>query len=234
MSDSYGTGPTGSHDEASGSSGTVDAAKQEAADLKDTTVTEAKDVLGTVKEEASTVVGEAKSQAKDLYAQGRRELTDQANAQQQRLARGLRSVGDELGTMASGSGGDGLAGDVARQVSDRLSAAASWLGQRDAGGVVTEVKRFARRKPGTFILGAAIAGVVIGRLTRALASGASEGDASSAPAAPASAPGAAGVAQVYPPNGLTASAERADTPIYAQTVPAQTPREGQDDRRDTL
>jgi len=228
MSDSYGTGPTGSHDGASGSTGKVDAAKQEATELKDTAVTEAKDVLGTVKEEASTVVEEAKSQAKDLYAQGRRELTDQANAQQQRLVRGLHSVGEELGTMASGSGGDGLAGDIARQVSGRLSSAATWLGQRDAGGVVTEVKRFARRRPGTFILGAAIAGVLIGRLTRALASNHAEDDVT------ASAPGNPGIAPVQAPNGLTTSADRADTPIYAQTVPAQTPREGQDDRPDAL
>lgn len=227
MSDSYGTGPMGSHDGASGSSGKVDAAKQEAADVKDTAVTEAKEVLGTVKEEAATVVGEAKSQAKDLFAQGRRELTDQANSQQQRLARGLRSTGDELGAMASGSGGDGLAGDVARQVSSRLSAAATWLGERDAQGVVMEVKRFARRKPGTFILGAALAGVVIGRLTRALASSASEDTAAPAPRATDPAP-------VDAPNGLTASADRAETPIYAQTVPAQTPREGQDDRPDAL
>ncbi|CAI9390257.1 hypothetical protein [Microbacterium sp. T2.11-28] len=229
----------GSHDGASGSSGKVDAAKQEAADVKDTAVTEAKEVLGTVKEEAATVVGEAKSQAKDLFAQGRRELTDQANSQQQRLARGLRSTGDELGAMASGSGGAGLAGDVARQVSSRLSAAATWLGERDAQGVVMEVKRFARRKPGTFILGAALAGVVIGRLTRALASSASEDTAApaAAPAPRAADPASVDapvVAPVDAPNGLTASADRAETPIYAQTVPAQTPREGQDDRPDAL
>lgn len=230
MSDIYGTAPAGPEGESSGASGKIDAAKQEATDLKDTAVTEAKDVLGTVKDEASSVVGEAKTQAKDLYAQGRRELTDQANAQQQRLASGLRSVGDELGTMASGSGGEGLAGDLARQVSGRLSSAAAWLSERDAGGVVEEVKRFARRKPGTFILGAAVAGVVIGRLTRALASNASDDtDSASATSSRSSATAPAAAA-----NGLTASAERADTPIYAQTVPAQTPREGQDDRPDTV
>lgn len=230
MSDKYGTRPTGPQEEPAVASGEIDAAKQEASDVKDTAVTEAKDVLATVKDEASSVADEAKTQAKDLYAQGRRELAEQANAQQQRLAGGLRSVGDELSAMSSGSVGDGLAGDLARGVSGRLSAAADWLGERDAGGVLTEVKRFARRKPGTFILGAALAGVVIGRLTRALASNTSDDTGTTSTPSPARATGwpAAGV------NGLTASAERTDSPINAQAVPAQTPREGQDDRPNTV
>lgn len=36
------------------------------------------------------------------------------------------------------------------------------------------MKRYARRKPGTFIAIAAVAGVVVGRLTRALAAAASD------------------------------------------------------------
>ncbi|MCB8044091.1 hypothetical protein JM654_07190 [Microbacterium oxydans] len=118
--------------------------------------------------------GEAKTQAKDLYAQTQRELSEQANTQQQRLAGGLRSVSDELGSMATNSDGSGVASDLVQQVSGRLSAAATWLGDRDPGSVLTEVKRYARRKPGTFILAAAIGGIVVGRLTRALAANASD------------------------------------------------------------
>ena len=79
MSDSYGTTtPGGSGTSSAEPSGKVDAAKQEAADLKDTAATQAKDVLGTAKEEAATVAGEAKFQAKDLYAQTQQELREQA------------------------------------------------------------------------------------------------------------------------------------------------------------
>ncbi|MFS0894181.1 hypothetical protein [Microbacterium sp. 179-I 3D3 NHS] len=186
MSDNYETtGPSGPDVQSPDSSGKVDAAKHEAADLKDTAASQAKDVIGTAKDEAATVVGEAKSQAKDLFAQTQRELKEQANTQQQRIAGGLRSVSDELGSMASNSTGGGIAGDLVQQVSGRLSSAANWLGERDPGSVLGEVKRYARRKPGTFILAAAVVGVAVGRLTRALAANASdEKDAASSPTTP--------------------------------------------------
>ncbi len=49
-----------------------------------------------------------------------------------------------------------------------MSGASDWLAQRDPGSLLHEVKSFARRKPGVFIAGALVAGVVAGRLTRAL------------------------------------------------------------------
>lgn len=215
MSDNYETtSPSGSGVNTPGSSGKVDAAKQEATDLKDTAATQAKDVLGTAKDEAATVVGEAKTQAKDLYAQTQRELSEQAHTQQQRLAGGLRSVSNELGSMASNSEGSGVASDLVQQVSGRLSAAASWLGDRDPGSVLTEVKRYARRKPGTFILAAAIGGIVVGRLTRALAANASD-DKDAAPVpAPAPAP-----RQVHPDPSVPVPVGNdtgTGTPLYSQ------------------
>lgn len=221
MSDSYETtSPRGSDVNSPNSSGTVDAAKHEAADLKDTASTQAQDVLGTAKDEAASVIGEAKTQAKDLYAQTQRELKEQANTQQQRLAGGLRSVSDELGSMASNSTGSGVASDLVQQVSGRISAVSTWLGDRDPSSVLADVKGYARRKPGTFILAAAVVGVVAGRLTRALAANAS--DAKDASPAPTSVPAPAPV-QVHPdpaiavPVSTTADASGA-TPLYAQTA----------------
>lgn len=76
--------------------------------------------------------------------------------------------------MAQSSDTPGLAADLVRQVSERADSAASWLDARDPGSLLSEVKSYARRKPGTFIAAAAIAGVVAGRLTRALASAAAD------------------------------------------------------------
>lgn len=217
MSDSYETtSPRGSDVQSPDSSGKVDAAAHEAADLKDTAASQAQDVLGTAKDEAASVVGEAKTQARDLYAQTQRELKEQAGVQQQRIAGGLRSVSDELDSMASNSTGTGIAGDLVQQVSGRLSAVSTWLGDRDPGSVVTEVKRYARRKPGTFILAAAVVGVVAGRLTRALAANASDDkDASPAPVSPP--------AQVHPDPSIPVPVgspldSSAGTPLYAQTA----------------
>lgn len=217
----------------SDSAGTMETAKREAAGLKDTAAEQAKDVAGTAKDEASSVISDVKWQAKDLYAQTQRELKDQANTQQQRVAAGLRSVGQDLDSMAAGSQQQGLATDLVRQVSGRVSSAASWLGERDPGAVLTEVKRFARRRPGTFILAAAITGIVVGRLTRALASNASDESNAATPRVPAQ-PDAWTPASTAG-NGSAASLE--ETPIYAQTSPAwvdDSLREDADDRSDTV
>lgn len=202
MSDSYGTGgASGSGLAPTDTPGTLDTAKQEAAAVTETATEQAKDVLGTAKDEASTVLVEAKSQAKDLYTQTQREVKDQAHTQQQRIVAGLHAVSGELESMAANAPTAGVATDVVGQVAGRLSAAASWLGERDPGSVLGEVKRYARRKPGTFILAAVITGVVVGRLTRALAANASDdatGDS------PTSTPPADGDPWVAPATGAAA------------------------------
>ncbi|WP_314427246.1 hypothetical protein [uncultured Microbacterium sp.] len=240
MSNSYDTsGPRGSNATSPESSGTVDAAAHEAADLTNTAAEQAKDVLGTAAHEAASVAGEAKAQAKDLFAQTQREFSEQARTQQQRVAEGLRSISDELGSMSSSSSGTGIAADLVHQVSSRLSAASTWLGDRDPAAVLAEVKRFARRKPGTFILAAAVVGVVAGRLTRALASSASD-EKSATPALATTVPAPAPV-EVHPdpavpvPVGSTAGAP-ASTPLYAQTASGRQDvlGEADHDRSDTV
>ncbi|MGO4534954.1 hypothetical protein [Leifsonia sp. 2MCAF36] len=145
--------------------------KDEAGRVAGSAAQAGKDVAGTAKEQAMNVAGEAKSQAKDLYHQTQRELRDQAAQQQERVASGLHSVGDELEQMASSSEQNGLATDLVRQAAERTHSIAGWIGDRDPGSLLDEVKAYARRSPGTFIAAAAIAGALAGRLTRALASG---------------------------------------------------------------
>lgn len=239
MSDSYEThSPSGSDVRYPDTSGTVDAAKHEAADLKDTATTQARDVLGTAKDEAATVVGEARSQARDLYAQTQQELKDQADTQQQRIAAGLRSVGDELGSMAANSDSGGVASDLVGQVSRRLSTAATWLGERDVASVLTEVKRFARRNPGTFIVAAAVAGIVVGRLTRALASNASDekSDAEAGSDVPVPAPRLVQADPRTPSLVGAAQDDVGEAPLYAQAASSRPDilQEDGDDRSDTV
>ncbi|MCS5732445.1 hypothetical protein [Herbiconiux daphne] len=213
MSESYvPVPPSGFEPGANDDQGKVDTAKQEAANLKDTATEQASNVAGTAKDEAKNVAHEAKSQAKDLYAQTTSELKEQAGVQQQRVASGLRSIGDEFGSMASNSDQQGLASDLVRQVSDRAGSAASWLDGRDPGSLLNEVKAYARRKPGTFIAVAAIAGVVAGRLTRSLAAAAADEKE-----AEASAPSAATTAPVVTPPPVV------DPPVAAPGLVDETP-----------
>lgn len=152
-------------------------ATQVAGDAKDA----ATNVAGTAKEQAGQVASEVKSQAKDLYGQATSQLKEQAGTQSQKVSEGLRSISDELSSMAEKSDGNGLASELVRNLSGRAGSAASWLDGRDPGSLLDEVKHFAARKPGTFIVIAAGAGVLAGRLTKALAAEAKTDTPSTSP-----------------------------------------------------
>lgn len=234
MSDgNHAMGAGGPQDTSSGESSMVDSAKHEAAELKDTTTDAAKDVAGTAKDEAASVAEETKAQAKDLFDQTRHELSDQASKQQERIAVGLGALGDELGSMARGSDGSGIAGDLVQKVSDRVSTAASWLGSRDPSGVLADVKTFARRRPAAFIGAALLAGIVVGRLTRALAANAKD-EASSRESSSPDATRRLTVGQSAP---VVPAADYADeSPVYAESA-ARLRSTGQgvsNDRSDTF
>lgn len=125
-------------------------------------------VAGVAKEEAGKVASTVGDQAKSLLSQGKSELSEQAGTQQQRLAGAVRSLGEELEAMASGAEQSGPATDLARQASQRSQGLASWLEDTEPGAALDEVRRFAQRRPGTFILVAAGVGLLAGRLTRGL------------------------------------------------------------------
>ncbi|MBT2484470.1 MULTISPECIES: hypothetical protein [unclassified Microbacterium] len=199
MSQSYGEGAPGVEHAGSQSSGTIETAKQDAAELKDSVTQHAGDVVGTAKSEAGAVAHEAKNQAKDLYAQTTSELKEQAAVQQRRVAEGLRAVGGELGTMADNSEEGGVGADLVRQVSQKVEGVAGWIGDRDPGALLSEVKSYARAKPGTFIAVAALAGLVAGRLTRALSEGAKEAHDASSTEASGTGVGATSVPAVTTP-----------------------------------
>jgi uncharacterized protein YjbJ (UPF0337 family) len=150
--------------------GVTGTARDEAGQLKETSADAARQVAGTVKEKASDVTSDAREQTRRLVGQTRDELVGQASQQKDRAANGLRSMSDELRGMAE-HGQSGLGAQLARQGAGFTDQAADFLQRHEPGELLDEVRGFARRKPGTFLLVAAAAGVVAGRLTRALASG---------------------------------------------------------------
>ncbi|MDJ0315247.1 hypothetical protein [Arthrobacter sp. H35-D1] len=155
-----------------------DAAKDEAGEVARHAKDAAQDVTDTAKDEAANVAAEVKTNARDLMAQAKSDLTDQAANQQQKVAEGLRSVSTELQAMVSASDQPGVATDLVRQAAERSSSVASWLDARDPGSLLAEVTSFARQKPGTFLLLAAGAGVLAGRLSRSLSAGAPDAEVS--------------------------------------------------------
>jgi cell division septum initiation protein DivIVA len=150
-------------------SGKADAAKGAAQDVAGDAKEKAANVAGTAKEQASKVASEATDHAKQLYGQASENLKQQAGEQQQRAAGGLRSLGEQLGRMAENDDEQGVASKVVRDLSGRATSAAGFLENRDPGSLLDEVKSFAAKRPGTFIAIAAGAGLLAGRLTKALA-----------------------------------------------------------------
>lgn len=127
----------------------------------------AAEVAQTATEKAKDVAEETKRQARDLIGEARSQLSTQADAQHRSLVVNLRSLAEELSGMASrGTEGGGVATDLVSQAGERAHGVADWLDQRQPGDLVGELRSFARQRPGTFLVGAAVAGVLAGRLTR--------------------------------------------------------------------
>ncbi|MFD3401486.1 hypothetical protein ACFWUU_12440 [Kribbella sp. NPDC058693] len=158
--------------------GVAETARDQAGQLKETSADAAREVAGTVKEKVSDVTSDVRSETRRLASQTRQELAGQASQQKDRAATGLRSVSDELRGMAE-HGQSGLGAQLARQGADLTDQAADFLQQHEPADLLDEVRGYARRKPGTFLLIAAAAGIVAGRLTRALAAGGTSGTPSS-------------------------------------------------------
>lgn len=148
------------------SGGASETAQQEAKHLKDTTAGATRQVANTAMEQAGQVAGTAKDQASQLLGQARSQLTEQVTTQRDQATGGLRTLADELQTMAECSGHSGIASQLAQQGSDMTRQVAAYLEQRQPSDLVDELRNVARQRPGTFLAGAAVAGMAVGRLTR--------------------------------------------------------------------
>ncbi|WP_432899863.1 hypothetical protein ACQP1S_25030 [Micromonospora matsumotoense] len=125
-------------------------------------------VAQTAREQGHEVVGEARRQVRNLYGEARDQLTAQGGEQQRKAAGGLRSLAEEMRAMAQHGGQGGPVTELAHQAADRVHGVAGWLEEREPGDLLNEVKTYARRNPGTFLVGAALLGVVAGRLAKGL------------------------------------------------------------------
>ncbi|MGB8963736.1 MAG: hypothetical protein WCC38_17500 [Pseudonocardiaceae bacterium] len=124
-------------------------------------------VAQTAAGEAKTIVDETTTQGRNLLEEGRQQLRDQAVSEQQRAARRLTTIADELQEIAEGRSTSSTMSAVARGGAEQLQQLASWLHTREPGEVIEEVRAFARRRPGAFLLGAALAGIAVGRIAGA-------------------------------------------------------------------
>lgn len=125
---------------------------------------QAKHVAGVASDEAKSVVGDVRQQARGLLDETSSQVQDQSRTQRDRLVETLRTFSDDLEGMAQQS--SGLASSAAREVADRARSFTDQLDGREPTELLDDLRSLARRRPGMFLAGAAIAGVVAGRILR--------------------------------------------------------------------
>jgi hypothetical protein len=193
--------------------GVADVAKDQATQLGQSATDATQHVAEVAKEQVAAVASETGRQAKDLMQQAQTELAEQASAQQQRVAAGLRSLGDELHSMSRHNGDKGVATDLASQAASKTHDVAGWLDEREPGQLVSELRDFARRHPGAFLGAALGAGLVAARLGRGAVAAASDDDASPPDATSAPLPsGASAPSYQEPQTGSLGSSMDEGTP----------------------
>ncbi|MCU1539619.1 MAG: hypothetical protein JWM01_566 [Arthrobacter sp.] len=223
-----GAGTSASFGASEGSQSKKDVAKDEAANVAGQAAGAAQNVAETAKTEAANVASEVKTSTKDLLQQAKSDLTSQAGTQQQKAAEGIRTISSQLRTMAEAPDQQGVASDLIRQAADRSASVASWLENRDPGSLLDEAKSFARQRPGAFLLLAAGAGLLAGRLGRSLQAGApttSAATGTAVPRQPSQSPATeasitAGVGEPFYDETTTG------LPPYAETVYGEPPLPG--------
>jgi hypothetical protein len=116
--------------------------------------------------EAKAVAKDAKAHTQEVLSQSRDQLRQQADDQFRNFAGTLSDIGRQLNNMVQGRPESGLVVDVTNDI----AASVARFGERvDRGGVdgtLQDVKRFARKRPGAFLLASLGGGVMVGRLLR--------------------------------------------------------------------
>jgi hypothetical protein len=151
-----------------------EAAKQ-GAQVASSAADSAKQVAGEAATQAKAVAQQAREHVSTLLDQTRDEVRETARQKGQQAAVSLHTVADQLRMLANGQ--PDQAGQLQRYVEDaqdRVTALANRLETEGPEGILDDVTRFARRRPGLFLVAAAGAGFAIGRLVRAGAASAGE------------------------------------------------------------
>lgn len=146
-------------------SATADQARQAAGQVASTAVQQAKEVVDEARQQAGSVVQELRSRA-----------MDEAEGQTRRAAGVLRQWAQDLTELAENAPGDSPARSVAVQMADRGHRAADYVDKQGVEGIVGDLQRFARRRPGLFLGGALLAGLAVGRLGKVAGKAAQSGD----------------------------------------------------------
>lgn len=145
-----------------------EAATTAATEVASTAKEQASNVASTSAQQAQEVARDAAAHAKDVLGQSRDQLRGHADEQARAFGGTLEQLGTQLQGMLRGEAPPpGPVSDIAHQLASGASQFGSRLSNEGIGGAFDDIKRFARRRPGLFLVTALGAGVVVGRMLRA-------------------------------------------------------------------
>ncbi|MFJ8470029.1 hypothetical protein [Streptomyces swartbergensis] len=94
-------------------------------------------------------------------------MAEEVEGQTRRAAGTVRRWADDLAELAGNAPDDSPTRSLVSQVADGGHQAADYLDDHGAQGMAEDLKGFARRRPGAFLAGAALAGFAVGRMAKA-------------------------------------------------------------------
>jgi hypothetical protein len=146
------------------------AARQEKEQVKGTAKDAASNVGDAASRRGRQLQGEAKGHARDLARNAQHQLRGHAQEETQRAGSALSTAGDQLRALADGRIDDaGVFGDYVEQAADAVNRWADTINDRGFDGLLDDLRSVGRRRPGMFLGGALLAGVLAGRFGRNVA-----------------------------------------------------------------
>lgn len=149
------------------SSSTAEAAKGAASEVAGEATSAAADVKDTVKTEVGSVVSDAADRAGTVLRSSQDELRSQAETRAKDLSSTLDTAARQLGSMADAADDpDSMVAQLSRTAAEQLRKQSQRLDEGGLEGVVGDARRFARNRPGAFMLSTVAAGFAFGRLAK--------------------------------------------------------------------
>jgi hypothetical protein len=143
-----------------------------ATDVKDEMKSQGREVASTAKQEAGALAQEVRAQAGTVVGNARDQLEEQADAQTRKIGEGIQAARRQLDSMTENAE-PGLVTSLAQQLSGSLGSISDTIDEGGFGALADDVRSFARRQPGLFLIGAGAAGFFAARLLRHAGTGGS-------------------------------------------------------------
>lgn len=145
------------------------AAREQGQQVKGSAQDAASNVAGTAGERAQEIRQQAGTHARGIAGEAGRQLRSRANQETERAGTALSTAGSQLQALAEGRTDEaGVFGEYVQQAAESVNRWADSVQERGFDGLVDDLRTYARRKPGMFLLSAVAAGVVAGRFGRNL------------------------------------------------------------------